>query len=74
LTERFAALATPYLCEACFARPGEGHDKGGVESRGKAIRLQHLTPIPAGASLKALAAATLTEVEATSRTKAHIPG
>jgi transposase len=46
LTERFAALAAHYLFEPCFARPGEGHDKGGVESRGKAIRLQHLTPIP----------------------------
>jgi transposase len=34
LTERFAALATHYRCEPCFARPGEGHDKGGVESRG----------------------------------------
>jgi transposase len=74
LTERFAALATHYLFEACFARPGEGHDKGGVESRGKAIRLQHLTPIPAGDTLKAIAEATLTEVEAASRTKAHITG
>ena len=74
LTERFAALATHYLFEACFARPGEGHDKGGVESRGKAIRPQHLTPIPAGDTLKAIAEATLTEVEAASRTKAHITG
>jgi transposase len=40
LTERFAALATYYLFEPCFARPGEGHDKGGIESRGKAIRLR----------------------------------
>jgi hypothetical protein len=74
LTERFAALATHYLFEACFARPGEGHDKGGVESRGKAIRLQHLTPIPAGDTLKVIAEATLTEVEAASRTKAHTRG
>ena len=74
LTERFAALATHYLFEACFARPGEGHDKGGVESRGKAIRLQHLTPLPAGDTLKAIAAATLTEVEQASRTKGHATG
>ena len=73
-TERLAALATQYLFAACFARPGAGHDKGGVESRGKAIRLQHRTPIPAGDTLKAIAEATLTEVEAASRTKAHIPG
>lgn len=46
LTDRFKALVRHYQFEACFARPGEGHDKGGVESRGKTIRLQHLTPIP----------------------------
>jgi transposase len=74
LTERFAALATHYLFEPCFARPGEGHDKGGVESRGKAIRLQHLTPIPVGNTLKVIAEATLTEVGTASRTKAHTTG
>jgi transposase len=74
LTERFAAMATHYLFEACFARPGEGHDKGGVESRGKAIRLQHLTPIPAGDTLQAIAGAILTDVGAASRTKVHAPG
>ena len=47
LTPRFAALASHYLLEACFCRPGEGHDKGGVESRGKAVRQQALVPIPA---------------------------
>ena len=51
LTDRFLALATHYAFEACFARPGEGHDKGGVEARGKGVRLQHLTPLPAGPSL-----------------------
>ncbi|MCA1837394.1 MAG: IS21 family transposase [Actinobacteria bacterium] len=30
LTERFMALSSHYLFELCFARPGEGHDKGGV--------------------------------------------
>jgi transposase len=74
LTERFAALATHYLFEPCFARPGEGHDKGGVESRGKAIRLQHLTPIPAGDTLQAIAEATLTEVRQASQTKVHAAG
>ena len=74
LTERFAALVTHYLFEACFARPGEGHDKGGVESRGKAIRLQHLTPIPSGDTLKAIAEATLTELRAASQATMHAPG
>ena len=46
LTERFTALASHYLFEPCFTRPAEGHDKGGVEARGKGIRLAHLTPIP----------------------------
>ncbi|MCA1837269.1 MAG: IS21 family transposase [Actinobacteria bacterium] len=35
LTERFMALVSHYLFEPCFARPREGHDKGGVEARGK---------------------------------------
>lgn len=48
LTDRFRALSSHYLFEPCFARPGEGHDKGGVEGRGRGIRLRHLTPIPAG--------------------------
>jgi hypothetical protein len=74
LTERFAALATHYLFEPCFARPGEGHDKGGVESRGKAIRLQHLTPIPAGDTLKAISEATLIELGQASRTRANAQG
>lgn len=54
LTDRFAALASHYLFEPCFARPGTGHDKGGVESRGKYVRLQHLVPIPRGDSLEAI--------------------
>jgi len=31
LTKRFEALVSHYLFEPCFARVGEGHDKGGVE-------------------------------------------
>jgi transposase len=63
LTERFRALVSHYLFEPCFTRPGEGHDKGGVESRGKAIRLQHLTPIPRGESLQAIAAQLLADLD-----------
>lgn len=51
LTERFTALSSHYLFEPCFCRPATGHDKGGVEARGKAIRWQELVPIPAGESL-----------------------
>lgn len=51
LTTRFEALANHYLFEASFARPRTGHDKGGVEARGKGVRWQHLVPIPSGASL-----------------------
>lgn len=63
LTERFKALSSHYLFEACFARPGQGHDKGGVENRGKGIRLQHLTPIVAGESLAEIAAALQAELD-----------
>ncbi len=62
LTERFAALSSHYLFEPCFARPGCGHDKGGVEARGKGIRLQHLTPIPSGDTLSEIAERLLHEV------------
>lgn len=51
LSARFEALASHYLFEPCFCRPRTGHDKGGVESRGRAIRWQHLVPIPQGAHL-----------------------
>jgi transposase len=63
LTKRFEALVSHYLFEPCFARVGEGHDKGGVESRGKAIRLQHLAPVPRGNNLIAIAQNLITELE-----------
>src|SRR4051812_31924791 len=64
LTARFEALASHYLLEACFCRPGEGHDKGGVESRGKAIRQQALVPVPAGPTLAAINATLLAQMDA----------
>ena len=64
LTQRFLALVSHYLFEPCFARVGTGHDKGGVEARGKGIRLQHLVPIPRGATLEAIAADLLSALDA----------
>jgi hypothetical protein len=64
LTARFAALASHYLFEPCFCRPGEGHDKGGVESRGKAVRRQALTPIPSAPTLEAINQALLARMDA----------
>lgn len=63
LTDRFRALVSHYLFEPCFARPGEGHDKGSVEARGKGVRLQHLSPVPCGESLEAICAELLTRLE-----------
>jgi transposase len=63
LTGRFMALCSHYLFEPCFARPREGHDKGGVEARGKGIRLAHLTPIPKGDTLSEISEVLLREVE-----------
>ena len=63
LTQRFQALVSHYLFEPCFARPGEGHDKGSVEARGKGIRLAHLTPVPEGRRLSEISASVLAEVE-----------
>jgi transposase len=64
LTPRFSALASHYLLEACFCRPGEGHDKGGVESRGQAVRQQALVPIPSGPTLVGINAALLAQMDA----------
>src|SRR5207248_5407266 len=64
LTPRFAALASHYLFEPCFCRPGEGHDKGGVEARGKAVRRQALVPIPSAPTLAAINAALLARMDA----------
>lgn len=69
LTRRFRALVSHYLFEPCFARPGEGHDKGSVESRGKGIRLQQLTPVPQGRSLSEISAAVLASVDGQWRSK-----
>jgi transposase len=63
LSGRFLALVSHYLFEPDFARIGEGHDKGGVESRGKAIRLAHLTPIPRGENLEALSRQLLADLD-----------
>lgn len=74
LTEPFRALVSHYLFEPSFARPGEGHDKGGVESRGKAIRLQHLTPIPRGESLSAIAESVQGKLDLALATKRDAEG
>ncbi len=63
LTARFAALASHYLFEPCFCRPGEGHDKGGVEARGQALRRQALVPIPSGSTLEAINQALLARMD-----------
>ena len=63
LAARFLGLATHYLFEPCFARPREGHDKGGVEARGKAIRWQELVPIPTGPDLATISAALLARLD-----------
>lgn len=64
LTARFTALVAHYALEASFARPATGHDKGGVEARGKAIRWQHLVPIPSGTQLDEMSAALMQRLDA----------
>ena len=74
LTPRFAALASHYLVEACFCRPGEGHDKGGVESRGKAVRQQALVPIPVGSTLAVINETLLAQMDARLETQRDAAG
>jgi transposase len=64
LSPRFIAMATHYVFEPCFARPATGHDKGGVESRGKAIRWQHLVPIPAERDLSSISQQLVAKLDA----------
>lgn len=64
LQARFLALTTHYLFEASFARPRTGHDKGGVEARGKGIRWQELVPIPSGDDLATISADLLARLDA----------
>ena len=63
LTARMQALVAHYAFEPCFARPGTGHDKGGVESRGRAIRWQDLVPIPAGPDLETISQRLLARLD-----------
>ena len=64
LTARFAALALHYLFEPCFCRPATGHDKGGVEARGKGLRGRLLVPIPSGPTLAGVNATLLAGLDA----------
>jgi transposase len=63
LSRRFEALCSHYLFEASFCRPGTGHDKGGVEARGRGIRLQELVPIPSSDTWENINAALLERLE-----------
>ncbi|NCC59072.1 MAG: IS21 family transposase, partial [Synergistales bacterium] len=63
LSDRFTAMVSHYLFEPCFARPGQGHDKGGVEGRGKGIRLQEMTPIVTGTDLESISRQVLIGLE-----------
>jgi transposase len=74
LAARFLALTTHYLLEASFARPRTGHDKGGVEARGKTIRWQELVPIPCGPDLRTVSAALLARLDARAAEKRDAQG
>jgi transposase len=74
LAPRFLALVTHYLVEPSFARPRTGHDKGGVEARGKGIRWQELVPIPSGPDLGTISAALLARLVAGMDTKRDAAG
>lgn len=62
LAARFQALASHCLFEPTFCRPRTGHDKGGVEARGKTLRWQHLTPIPSADTLDVIRGELLARV------------
>jgi len=63
LTSGMLAATTHYVFEASFCRPYTGHDKGGVEARGKNIRLQSMVPVPSGITLDEISSKVLADVE-----------
>jgi transposase len=63
LSARFQAITTHYLFEPSFARPRTGHDKGGVEARGKGIRWQELVPVPSGPDLCTISSSLLQRLD-----------
>lgn len=69
LTARFTALVAHYALEPSFARPATGHDKGGVEARGKAIRWQHLVPIPSAQRVDDMSTALMRRLDAQAATE-----
>jgi len=52
--ERFVVFRSHYLFESRFCTPGQGHEKGGVESAVGFARRNFLVPIPEVASFEAL--------------------
>ena len=56
-TRAFTELASHYLFQERFGRPGKGNDKGKVEALVKYSRANFLTPVPHAASFDALNAA-----------------
>src|SRR5437773_8536345 len=53
-TERFIAFRSHWKFDAEFCKPGEGHEKGGVEGEGGYFRRNHLVPVPKVANWEAL--------------------
>ena len=60
--------------EPDFARIGEGHDKGGIEVRGKRTRLNELVPIPEGDSFEEINETLLAQLDARAERKRDIEG
>ena len=73
LSERFLAFLSHYVVEACFARPGEGHDKGSVERRGQTVRTMYFTPHPDGSSLAEISDRAQGELDADWRASGSAP-
>ena len=58
-TARFVAFRSHWKFQAEFCRPGEGHEKGGVEGEAGFFRRNHLVPVPAARDLDELNAMLL---------------
>lgn len=74
LNRHFQRMVAHFAFEPDFARLGEGHDKGGIEVRGKRTRLNELVPIPEGDSLEEINETLLTQLDSRAEKKRDIEG
>jgi len=74
LNTHFCRMIAHYGTEPDFTRPGEGHDKGAIEVRGKRTRLNEMVPIPEGDTLEEINETLIAQLDARAARRRNIEG